>query len=156
MSIFDEIKTLAGVNEKQKMGSPGQAKGKDPMPKTSTPSKTGSQPHPLKDKLVGEDDIDANKLSAAISAIRADLDSDDPNILVARGLQKAVAGETLTPNERNALSPYVGLITKLLTEPRFRSSLVSMNRILKGQKPKEEPKEESVKDQLYHSLRNFK
>ena len=33
MSIFDEIKTLAGVSETQKMGSPGQAKGKDPMPK---------------------------------------------------------------------------------------------------------------------------
>mgnify|MGYP000075837910 CR=1 FL=1 len=156
MSIFDEIRTLAGVNEKQKMGSPGQAKGKDPTPKTSTPSKNGSQPHPLKDKLVGEDDIDTNRLSAAISALKSDLDSDDPNILVARGLQKAVAGETLTPNERNALSPYVGLITKLLTEPRFRSSLVSMNRILKGQRPKEQPKEESVKDQLYHSLRNFK
>ena len=108
MSIFDEIRTLAGVNEKQKMGSPGQAKGKDPTPKTSTPSKNGSQPHPLKDKLVGEDDIDTNRLSAAISALKSDLDSDDPNILVARGLQKAVAGETLTPNERNALSPYVG------------------------------------------------
>ena len=36
MSIFDEIRTLAGVNEKQKMGSSGQAKGKAPMPKTST------------------------------------------------------------------------------------------------------------------------
>lgn len=155
MSIFDEIRTLAGVNETQKMGSAGQAKGKDPMPNTSTPSKQGYQPHPLKDKLVGEDEMDANKLAAAVSAIRSDLESDDPNILVARGLTKAVAGEMLAPNERKALSPYVGLITKLLTEPRFRSSLVSMNRILKGEQPKKEPKEESVKDQLYHSLRNF-
>ena len=155
MSICDEIRTLAGVNETQKMGSPGQAKGKDSTPALSKPTRGGETPHPLKDKLVGEDDIDTNRLSAAISAIKSDLDSDDPNILVARGLQKAVGGETLTPNERNALSPYVGLITKLLTEPRFRSSLVSMNRILKGQKPKEQPKEESVKDQLYQSLRNF-
>ena len=37
-----------------KKGSKGHAKGKDPMPKTSKPSKTGEQPHPLKGKLVGE------------------------------------------------------------------------------------------------------
>jgi len=41
------------VNYK-KTGSAGQAKGKDPMPKTSTPSRSGEQKHPLKDKLVGE------------------------------------------------------------------------------------------------------
>ena len=53
-----DFAALAGVtvNEKQKMGSAGQAKGRDPMPATSTPSSTGEQPHPLKDKLVGEDD----------------------------------------------------------------------------------------------------
>ena len=50
-----DFAALAGVvTEKQKMGSAGQAKGKDPMPNTSTPSRTGEQPHPLKDKLVGE------------------------------------------------------------------------------------------------------
>lgn len=53
-----DFAALAGVtlNEKQKMGSQGQAKGRDPMPATSTPSKTGEQAHPLKDKLVGEDE----------------------------------------------------------------------------------------------------
>lgn len=57
-SIAD-FAALAGVtiNETQKMGSAGQAKGRDSMPRTSTPSlKTGEQPHPLKDKLVGEDE----------------------------------------------------------------------------------------------------
>ena len=50
-----DFAALAGVvTEKQKMGSAGQAKGKDPMPSTSKPSRTGEQPHPLKDKLVGE------------------------------------------------------------------------------------------------------
>jgi len=52
----NDFAALAGIrlDEKQKMGSAGQAKGKDPMPNTSTPSRTGEQPHPLKDKLVGE------------------------------------------------------------------------------------------------------
>ena len=54
-SIAD-FAALAGVrlDEKQKMGAAGQAKGRDPMPKSSKPSSTGEQPHPLKDKLVGE------------------------------------------------------------------------------------------------------
>jgi pterin-4a-carbinolamine dehydratase len=50
-SIAD-FAALAGVriDEKQKMGSAGQAKGKDTMPK----AKPGRTKHPLKDKLVGE------------------------------------------------------------------------------------------------------
>lgn len=54
------LTALAGVrlDEKQKMGSAGQAKGKDPMPSTSKPSRDGEQKHPLKDKLVGEQDIE--------------------------------------------------------------------------------------------------
>ena len=56
-----DFAALAGVriDEKQKMGSAGQAKGKDPMPNTSKPSSTGEQTHPLKDKLVGEADDDS-------------------------------------------------------------------------------------------------
>ena len=47
-----DFAALAGVrlDEKQKMGSAGQAKGKDPMPK----AEPGRTKHPLKDKLVGE------------------------------------------------------------------------------------------------------
>jgi hypothetical protein len=58
-SIAD-FAALAGIrlDERQKTGSAGQAKGKDPMPSTSKPSKSGEQPHPLKDKLVGEADND--------------------------------------------------------------------------------------------------
>ena len=49
-----DFAALAGVrlDERQKTGSAGQAKGKDPMPK----AEPGRTKHPLKDKLVGEDD----------------------------------------------------------------------------------------------------
>jgi hypothetical protein len=53
-----DFAALAGVSEGQKTGSAGQAKGKDPMPSTSKPSTSGEQPHPLKDKLVGEGEED--------------------------------------------------------------------------------------------------
>ena len=74
-SVNDFAK-LAGVTETQKTGSEGQAKGKDPMPKTSTPSKTGEQDHPLKDKLVGdsieyEDDDRISALERRIDALEA-------------------------------------------------------------------------------------
>ena len=54
-SIAD-FAALAGVtlNESQKTGSAGQAKGKDVMPK----AEPGRTKHPLKDKLVGEDNLD--------------------------------------------------------------------------------------------------
>ena len=57
---LSDFAALAGVvtEGKQKTGSTGQAKGKDPMPKVSKPSHTGEQPHPLKDKLVGESSED--------------------------------------------------------------------------------------------------
>ena len=100
-----DFAALAGVtlNESQKTGSAGQAKGKDPMPKTSKPSGTGEQPHPLKDKLVGEADIeegfidafkkgkeDYNKLSA-LSTAKDDL-LDKP----ATDKSKDTSGDTAT------------------------------------------------------------
>ena len=53
-----DFAALAGVSEGQKMGSAGQAKGKDPMPKLSKPTTGNETPHPLKDKLVGENEED--------------------------------------------------------------------------------------------------
>lgn len=67
-----DFAALAGVtlNEKQKMGSAGQAKGSDSMPAMSKPSTTGEQPHPLKDKLVGEDeDLDRTTELAELKGI---------------------------------------------------------------------------------------
>lgn len=54
IASISDFAALAGVvtEGKQKTGSAGQAKGKDPMPK----AKPGRTEHPLKDKLVGEDD----------------------------------------------------------------------------------------------------
>lgn len=140
---------LAGVvNEKQKTGSAGQAKGSDPMP-VAEPGRTK---HPLKDKLVGEDDDDGYvPLRTGVSALGI---GDDPATLVTKGLIAAVQGEILTEPQREALQPYIGLFVTILKNPKLRSRLNAMKRIASGEEePKKEPKEvESIKERLYKEL----
>lgn len=62
-----DFAALAGValTESQKKGPAGQAKGKDPMPS----AKPGRTKHPLKDKLVGEDDDRIAQLEARVAQL---------------------------------------------------------------------------------------
>jgi len=145
----DDFAKLAGITEKQKDGD--YARGKDPKPKLSTPSTTGEQPHPLKDKLVGEDDI---AKIPGVSAIDDLLDNDMPAALVSRALTQAVNGQVLAKKEREALAPYAKLFVTILNNPSLRTKLVAMNSMLnKKDKPKEE---ESIKEKLYRELKKFK
>lgn len=106
---LSDFAALAGVtlNEAQKTGSAGQAKGKDPMPS----AKPGRAKHPLKDKLVGEADkpqeFDSaydlaknsfkkyNTLDAAKGTIGAD---DDPKAKDTKKNPKQVKNKTEFPN----------------------------------------------------------
>ena len=54
----NDFAALAGVISEGKQRAADQVRGNEPMPATSTPSNTGEQPHPLKDRLVGESDKD--------------------------------------------------------------------------------------------------
>ena len=47
---------------------------------------------------------------------------------------------------------YEDLIVKILTTPQLRASLVTMNKMLKGQ----DKKDESIKEKLYRELKRFK
>jgi hypothetical protein len=53
-----DFAALAGVVNEKKQRDADQVRGNEPMPATSTPSTTGEQPHPMKDRLVGEADED--------------------------------------------------------------------------------------------------
>lgn len=68
-----DFAALAGVvtEGKQKIGSEGQAKGKDPMPK----AEPGRTKHPLKDKLVGEEDDRIAALEARVAQLEAMLEA---------------------------------------------------------------------------------
>ena len=53
-----DFAALAGVVSESKQRPADQVRGEEPMPSTSKPSSTGEQPHPLKDRLVGEQQIE--------------------------------------------------------------------------------------------------
>ena len=106
---LSDFAALAGItlNEAQKTGSAGQAKGKDTMPS----AKPGRTKHPLKDKLVGEADkpqeFDSaydlaknsfkkyNTLDAAKGTIGAD---DDPKAKDTKQPPKQVKSKVEFPN----------------------------------------------------------
>lgn len=76
-SIVDFAK-LAGLQltETQRTGSAGQAKGSDPLPAKSKPSRTGEQRHPLRNKLVGENDqLSERMYNGNDQRLAADLDT---------------------------------------------------------------------------------
>ena len=127
---------LAGVTETQKIGSAGQAKGKDPMPAKTKPTAGPEQKHPLRNKLVGEDD----DLRRGVNVL--DL-GDDPASLVTAGLINAVNGEILPKPQREALSPYVGLFVTFMKNPKLLARLNAMKRIA-NQKDDSETTERSL------------
>lgn len=150
-SVSDFAK-LAGitVSEKQKHGD--YARGSDATPKMSKPSSTGEQPHPLKDKLVGEtdqDELDQDlmALTPGVSAIGGALDPDiDFSALIARGLQKAAKGIVLNKEEREVIKPYIGLLVTLMTDAEFRGNLIAMQRQKNPERKSREEEPEDKKD----------
>lgn len=99
---IDEFAALAGIpitEGKQKTGSAGQAKGKDPMPK----AKAGRTDHPLKNKLVGEGPLDG----------------------FAKGFQASQKGGALGPD---AAERAAGKIINKVTNPMSKKSPKSGNK----------------------------
>jgi len=143
-SISDFAK-LAGVNESQQMGSAGQAKGSDPMPKKTKPTAGPEQEHPLRNKLVGEDD----DLRRGVNVL--DL-GDDPASLVTAGLINAVNGEVVPGAQREALKPYVGLFVTIMKNPKLLARLNTMKRIANTQDKAVDEKAVSKKQQKFFGI----
>ena len=129
--------TLAGVSEGQKTGSAGQAKGKDPMPSTSKPSRTGEQPHPLKDKLVGEGEED--RITALERRIEA--------------LEAMLSERELTKGEEKKKEKYVKGMKKNKDDfqKRYGKDAKSVM-YATATKMAKESSVDSIKDQLYAAL----
>jgi hypothetical protein len=161
-SIAD-FAALAGVrlDEKQKIGSAGQAKGKEPMPSTSKPSKTGEQPHPLKDKLVGEadDTMDFIKQQAKqgwknynkLDAISTGL-PDEPKAKVDTKKVKAPTAaqpaetSNLSPALQSKLAPYADQLERVFGDAKAtRLWAENLNRLAPPKKQEEGIKQPSLK-----------
>ena len=145
---INDFAALAGVvtEGKQKTGSAGQAKGKDPMPK----AKPGRTEHPLKDKLVGEG---AEDRIAALEARVAQLEEMLAEKSVSKAQQQA-AGIALaakrkgeTPKGDGAAKQMSKMSTKDLED--FASTKH------KGlPKKKKTTETDSIKEQLLAMLRD--
>ena len=132
-----DFAALAGVSEGQKTGSAGQAKGKDPMPSTSKPSRTGEQPHPLKDKLVGEGEED--RITALERRIEA--------------LEAMLSERELTKGEEKKKEKYVKGMKKNKDDfqKRYGKDAKSVM-YATATKMAKESSVDSIKDQLYAAL----
>lgn len=138
---ISDFAALAGVslNESQKTGSAGQLKGKDAF-KANAPGPGPETPHPARNKLVGEDETG---LMRGIQRTRNDVDDESSVAMVKLALENAVDGKVLTPQQRDALSPYVDALIKILSEPRFATVF---DNIVKMANKDEETKEGFASD----------
>jgi hypothetical protein len=137
-----DFAALAGIrlDEKQKMGSAGQAKGKDPMPSTSKPSTSGEQPHPLKDKLVGEGEED--RIAALERRIEA--------------LEAMLSERSLTKGEEKKKEKYVKGMKKNKDDfkKRYGKDAEAVMYATATKNAKNESSIDSIKDKLYAALNN--
>ena len=146
-----DFAALAGVtiNEKQKMGSAGQAKGRDPMPTTSTPSSSGEQPHPLKDKLVGEDENTEQN---------PELDG-----LIEKFVNKGMPAKSARMFAQIAYMHFnddrkvIGASPEQIQDPDLQDLMRQAKRMddLERSAPRESTTE-SIKDRLYAALKDYK
>lgn len=145
-----DFAALAGVrvNEAQKTGPAGQAKGKDPMPSTSTPSTTGEQPHPLEDKLVGEDEnTDQNpELDGLIEKF------------VDKGMPEKAARMFAQIAYMHFSAPMkpIGASPEQLANPDIQDLMTKARRMDDLERSARESTTESIKDRLYAALKDYK
>ena len=130
-----DFAALAGValTESQKKGSAGQAKGKDPMPS----AKPGRTKHPLKDKLVGEDDDRIAQLEARVAQLEA-------------MLQEERTKKTPIKN-RNPVASHAQSSGSGVHKDQFKKNLPD-----RKQKHKKDYATESIKEMLYRKLNEKK
>lgn len=69
----------------------------------------------------------------AVAHIDKELDAGDP-MIAAGALERAVAGDTLSPMEREELKPYLELFQKLITDASMRARILAMAELLAGDK----------------------
>jgi|13_taG_2_1085334.scaffolds.fasta_scaffold00465_11 hypothetical protein len=127
-----DFAALAGVvtEGKQKTGSAGQAKGKDPMPK----AEPGRTKHPLKDKLVGETSSDrVTQLEARVEYLEGVIES-------------LLEGKPKIAKPSNPVAKHMNTYNKASVVPDKKKDA-------KSGKMKHKGKEfESIKEELYKLL----
>jgi hypothetical protein len=135
---LNDFAALAGVtvNETQKTGPAGQAKGKDSMPK----AEPGRTKHPLKDKLVGEADGE-DRIAALERRIEA--------------LEEMLSERELSKGEEKKKEKYVKGMKKSKSDFKDRyGDDAEAVMYATATKMAKESSVDSIKDSLYAALAN--
>ena len=144
---ISDFAALAGVvtEGKQKTGSAGQAKGKDPMPA----AQPGRTKHPLKDKLVGESSEDR---IAALEARVAQLEEMLSEKAVSKKQQRFMGMVHAAQKGEEPASPEVAKVAKDMKKKDALDFAKTKHKGLPNQKKSES---KSIKDELMARLAEF-
>lgn len=98
-------------------------------------------------------------LIPGISKTRADVGSEDPAALVQTAIRRAMGGEVLTPQQREAFAPYATMLETILEKPKLAQMLDNIIKIANKEapaEPEEEPEaaEPEAKESIASMLRN--
>ena len=161
-----DFAALAGVrvDETQRTGSAGQAKGKDPMP-TAQPGRTK---HPLKDKLVGEasdeeedkfhtdlDDLVHNTFGSSSDEEKSDSDRIAELEKRVEALEAMLSERALTGGEKRSREANVKKLKKHKSdfEDRYGDDAESVMYAVATKRAKGESKEvDDIKSRLFDAL----
>ena len=142
---LNDFAALAGVvtEGKQRTGSAGQAKGKDPMPK----AEPGRTKHPLQDKLVGESSEDR---IAALEARVAQLEEMLSEKSVSKAQQRFMGMVHAAKKGETPASPEVAKVAKGMSKKAAKDFAQTKHKGLPDKK-----KSESIKDRLFAELAKY-
>ena len=105
-----------------------------------------------------EEDEVLKSLVPGITRTKDDVGSEDPTVMVQTAIRKAMAGEVMTAQQREAFSPYAKMLERILEEPRLATMLDNImklaNREDGANEPAAEPKQkESIANMLRNKLK---
>lgn len=97
-------------------------------------------------------------LVPGITRTKDDVGSEDPTVMVQTAIRKAMAGEVMTAQQREAFSPYAKMLERILEEPRLATMLDNImklaNRADDTNEPAADPKQkESIANMLRNKLK---
>ena len=94
-------------------------------------------------------------LVPGITRTKDDVGSEDPTVMVQTAIRKAMAGEVMTAQQREAFSPYAKMLERILEEPRLATMLDNIMKLANSADDTNEPADEpKQKESIANMLRN--
>lgn len=86
-----------------------------------------------------EEDEVLKSLVPGITRTKADVGLEDPIVMVQTAIRKAMSGEVMTQQQRDAFAPYAKMLERILEEPRLSTMLDNIMKIANKEDKVPEP-----------------